>query len=131
MALLMASTAQAVVHWEHIGDNDPTTENFLIAGVDSASADDGFIDGIDLTTIITNWGMTGLGRTGGDLNDDGTVEGNDYSAVLAYWGTGTPPEPSGVPEPATLALLLIAGLALGHNRPTVPLPADAKHGMSD
>jgi hypothetical protein len=77
---------------------------------------DGLIDGGDLATILANWGQTGLGRNGGDLNGDGTVEGNDYSEVLSYWGQNAP-EPPGVPEPATLAVLGIgAALALLRRR---------------
>ena len=74
---------------------------------------DGWVAGSDLSIIITYWGQTGLGREFGDLNGNGTVDGPDYSEVITYWGTGSPPEPpSGIPEPATLGLLLIGGLAL-------------------
>ena len=73
---------------------------------------DGYVDGSDLSTIITNWGKTGQLRADGDLNGDGTVEGNDYSEVLSYWGTGTPLEPTDIPEPATLALLALGGLLM-------------------
>lgn len=72
---------------------------------------DGMVDGNDLTTILTYWGQTGLGQEFGDLNGNGTVDGPDYSEVLSYWGTA--PEPStDVPEPATLALLLLGGLVV-------------------
>ena len=43
---------------------------------------------------------------------EGFVGADDYSEVLTYWGTGTPPQITGTPEPATLALLLLGGLAL-------------------
>ena len=75
---------------------------------------DGYVGGLDLTTIITNWGMTGATRQQGDLDGDGTVSGPDYTGVITYWGTGTPPPelPSGVPEPAALGLMVISGLAI-------------------
>ncbi len=74
---------------------------------------DGWVAGGDLSIIITNWGMTGATREQGDLNGNGTVDGLDYTEVLTYWGTGSPPEPpSGIPEPATLGLMMIGGLAL-------------------
>ena len=73
----------------------------------------GYVGGADLTTIITNWGMSGASREQGDLSGDGTVGGTDYTEVITYWGTGTaPPEPGAIPEPATLGLLLGGGLAL-------------------
>ncbi len=72
---------------------------------------DGFVGELDLTTIITSWGMSGATREDGDLNGDGTVTGADYTEVITYWGTGTPPaEPRTIPEPATLALLLVGAL---------------------
>ena len=74
----------------------------------------GYVSGLDLTTVINNWGKTGQTREQGDLDGDGTVSGPDYTEVVTYWGTGTPPpEPtSAIPEPATLALLLISSLTL-------------------
>ena len=72
---------------------------------------DDYVGGADLTAVITNWGMSGAIRTDGDLTGEGTVSGPDYTEVITYWGTGTaPPEPGAIPEPATLALLLIGGL---------------------
>ncbi len=81
---------------------------------------DGWVAGDDLSTVITYWGQSGLGREYGDLNDNGIVDGPDYSEVLSYWGTGVPPEPppEPVPEPASLALLLAGGLILLRPRPS-------------
>ena len=77
----------------------------------------GYVSGPDLTTIITNWGITGATRAQGDLSGDGTVSGPDYTEVITYWGTGTPPpEPGAIPEPATLGLLLLASLTLLRRR---------------
>ena len=75
---------------------------------------DGFVGGDDLSMVMSNWGIAGAIRSQGDLDGDGFVGGSDYSEVLGYWGTGTPPE--AVPEPATLALLLLGGLALLRRR---------------
>ena len=77
---------------------------------------DGLVGGADATTIIANWGMTaGATWTNGDLNADGDVDIDDYSLVQANWGNGLPPEPpepEATPEPATLGLLLVGGLAM-------------------
>ena len=48
---------------------------------------DGFVGGLDFTTIITNWGSTG----DGDLDGDGNVGGADYTEVITYWGTSLAP----------------------------------------
>ena len=78
--------------------------------------DNGYVGGVDLTIIITNWGMSPATRLEGDLSGDDTVSGLDYTEVITYWGTGTPPEPGAVPEPATLGLLMVGGLVLLRRR---------------
>ncbi len=70
------------------------------------------VAGGDLTTVITYWGQSGLGREFGDLNGNGIVDGPDYTEVITYWGTGPGEPPSGIPEPATLGLLLAGGLIM-------------------
>jgi len=77
---------------------------------------DGWVSGADLSTIISYWGQSGLGRQFGDLNGNGVVDGPDYTEVLSYWGTGTPPPPEATPEPATLGLLVLAGLTVLRRR---------------
>ena len=78
---------------------------------------DGYVGGLDLTAVITNWGVNPATRSQGDLSGDGTVSGPDYTEVITYWGTGTPPEPpSSIPEPATLGLLLLGGLVMLRRR---------------
>lgn len=52
---------------------------------------DNYVGGIDLTAIITNWGLQDATREQGDLNGDGTVAGNDYTEVINYWGTYSNP----------------------------------------
>ena len=76
--------------------------------------DDGFVGGVDVNRIITNWGMTGASREDGDLDGDGTVSAPDYTEIMTNWGAGTLPlEPPGAtPEPSTL-LLLAGGLLAG------------------
>ena len=79
---------------------------------------DGWVGGDDLTIILTNWGMDGQTREQGDLTGEGFIGGDDYTEVLTYWGTGIPPESviTATPEPATLGLLLLGGLAMLRRR---------------
>ncbi len=43
--------------------------------------DDGFRDGLDMTVILSNWGMPD-----GDVNGDGTTDGLDMTVLLSGWG---------------------------------------------
>jgi hypothetical protein len=75
---------------------------------------DTFIDGLDLSTVLGHWLLTG---PVGDANGDGVVNGLDLSLVLGHWAPGPAsptPDQFGVtttqtPEPSTLAL---AGMGL-------------------
>ncbi len=42
---------------------------------------DGAVDGLDMTDLLSNWGTPGA-----DVNNDGFTDGIDLSAVLAAWG---------------------------------------------
>jgi hypothetical protein len=43
---------------------------------------DGSVGGVDLSTLLAQWGTAGSA----DINDDGTVDAVDLSSVLAAWG---------------------------------------------
>ena len=45
---------------------------------------DGFVNGLDMTQILANWGPTTAGNAA-DLNDDGIVDGLDMTVVLSNW----------------------------------------------
>ncbi len=71
----------------------------------------GYVDDDDLSILLANWGFgTEWGQ--GDLDGSGTVDDDDLSLLLANWGAGCPPTSQAIPEPATLALLAVGGLAL-------------------
>ncbi len=57
---------------------------------------DGWVGETDLAIVMDNWGQSGVGQTGGDLNGSDIVDGLDYTEVLYYWN---PPPPSQVNVP--------------------------------
>jgi hypothetical protein len=75
---------------------------------------DGSVDGGDLALMGGNWGGAGKTWGGGDFTGEGGVDGGDLSLIGGNWGyTATRPGPEApLPEPATLALLALGGLAV-------------------
>ena len=81
---------------------------------------DGDVDATDLATLGTNWDPTGTTKTwaDGDFDGNGNVDASDLAMLGMNW------DPTGagagaaylVPEPATLGLLLVGGLALLRRR---------------
>ena len=78
---------------------------------------DGFVGAEDLDILLAAWGdsVSPFDFTGGDLTGDGTVGTADLQIVLNNWGTGTPAG-GNVPEPGSLAILGLVGLALLKHR---------------
>ena len=107
-----ALTDLPLINYSGTGPWTPTLEMFEVGFLPGDVNANGSIDNDDLNTIITNWGQSGLGRTGGDLDGNGIVDGLDYTQVITYWTPASPTEPpSSVPEPATLAMMLMGALA--------------------
>ena len=46
----------------------------------------GFVNGVDLSVVLTNWGVPNPKYPNADTNDDGVVDGSDLATVLAGWG---------------------------------------------
>ena len=79
---------------------------------------DGFVGQGDLDVVMAMWGNSGVDITDprADVNADAFVGQADLDYVLADWGQGTPPA-APAPEPATLTLSALGGLAMiGRNR---------------
>ncbi len=73
---------------------------------------DGFVDGLDLGILLSNFNQT-ADPTGGELNGTAPVDGLDLGKLLGAWN---PPDATlavsrTVPEPATWALLLLGAAA--------------------
>ncbi len=97
-------------------------------GAPGDATSDLFVGGADITQVIHNWGIASPSWADGDVWDsageqwgsDGVIDQDDYDEVVGLLGTdyslSEPGESSGVPEPATLALMLLGGLALLRKR---------------
>ena len=74
--------------------------------------DNGVVDGLDLTAVITAW-MTQPGdllwNPDADLDESNVVDGLDLTEVISHWSTEG--GAAAVPEPGVCALLALGGLA--------------------
>jgi Dockerin type I domain/PEP-CTERM motif len=92
--------------------------NFQFSDLSSAPIDgdingDGVVNLEDLNLVKNNFGNMGSPGIPGDGNGDGMVNLTDLNLVKNNFGNGAPPAGfSAVPEPATLALLGLGGLAM-------------------
>jgi hypothetical protein len=83
--------------------------NYGAANLDTAT---GFVD---FQTLLNNWQNSGagIGWTQADFNGDGTVDFLDFQMLLNYWSPGGWNfAPSEAPEPASVSLIILGGLAL-------------------
>ncbi|XAM00112.1 PEP-CTERM sorting domain-containing protein [Phycisphaeraceae bacterium D3-23] len=92
----------------------------LAVGLTGDYTGDGLVGVEDLDLLLANWGdaVTPGDYALGDGNGDGLIGSDDLALVQAHWGNGTPGSPGGgvIPEPGSLALLGLGGLALMHRR---------------
>ena len=73
---------------------------------------DRIVDDKDASILGANW-MVATGATWfmGDFNGDGAVNDKDAAIMAAHYGQSLP-DPTSVPEPSTIALLLAAMASL-------------------
>ncbi len=75
---------------------------------------DGYVDYGDYQVLLTHWQQPG-GWTDGNFDGGSVVDYGDYQILLDYWNP-TGMNMSEVPEPTTLTLLVLGGLALVRRR---------------
>jgi len=72
---------------------------------------DGVVDAADYMAIKRNFGMaSGAAPIDGDINNDGAVDWYDLQLLQEHFGEGGGTEGATTPEPATLFIMLAAGL---------------------
>ncbi len=79
---------------------------------------DGVVSEADLGILAAHWQDVDdrLTWRDGDLNFDGRVSEADLGLLAAHWQEGVVP-PTMIPEPTTLAMLVVGGLAIARRRP--------------
>ena len=79
---------------------------------------DGKVEQEDLTMLLVNWGSTRQPE-GWTVSWDGALDQNELTDLMINWGLGsggTELHNALVPEPATVTLLMLGGLAAGRCR---------------
>ncbi len=76
----------------------------------------GFVDGSDFAILAGNWQTSGKVWEDGDFNGDGNVDGSDFALLAGNWQTGPAAAVAAIPEPASIAMLGLGGLAMLRRR---------------
>jgi len=72
---------------------------------------DGEVDVVDLAVLANHMGSVGADWVDGDFNGDMAVDVQDLATLANNFGAGGGAGPAPVPEPATILLLAVGGVA--------------------
>jgi hypothetical protein len=109
----MGAGATLQIDEVRIGESWADVVPYQNPGLDGDLDDDGFVGISDLNVVLGNWNevVTAGDLLLGDPSGDGFVGIEDLNTVLGNWNAGTPPV-AVVPEPASVGLLAVCGVAL-------------------
>ena len=88
--IVTATSTQSLLRFEGLtggcasGDLDNVSIEAILCDGDVDAS--GFVDGVDLAIILTNWGAPSPKYPEADANGDGEVNGADLAIVLSGWG---------------------------------------------
>lgn len=98
-----------------IGQTNPSIELLvnqfpLITGPPADLTKDTYIDGEDLGILLGNWGEV-VTHDQGELDSITPIDSIDLGLLLADWNPPPPVVSTTIPEPSSLALLVLASFA--------------------
>jgi len=106
------------VEYAPVPDTDVLMLKGLVGGVQGDTDGDGDVDEDDYDNLLAQFGGPG-GVESADLDGNGTVDMADFRVLREFYGAGVPTAPEGdffspttTPEPATVGLLALGGLAV-------------------